>query len=148
MNDPSIEPAVRGDLADIKRLLTANGLPTAAVDGWMESALVARAKGRTIGSAVLELYPSGVLLRSLVVDADWRGTGLGRRLTDAALTLARQRGASVAYLLTTTAPEFFPRFGFTPVSRADVPDDVKQSVEFTSACPSSAIVMRAYLGGA
>jgi amino-acid N-acetyltransferase len=111
----------------------------------MGSALVARAGSRTIGCAALEVYPSGVLLRSVAVESAWRGRGVGRQLTDAGLDLARSRGADAAYLLTTTAGDFFPRFGFERVERADVPDDVKQSIEFTSACPSSALVMRARL---
>jgi hypothetical protein len=32
------------------------------------------------------------------------------------------------------------------MDRDEVPDDVRQSVEFTSACPSTATVMRAHLG--
>ena len=46
------------------------------------------------------------------------------------------------YLLTTTAERYFPKFGFEPVARADVPATVQTSIEFTSACPSSATVMR------
>ena len=66
-------------------------------------------------------------------------------MTTAGLDLARSLGADAAYLLTTTAGDFFPRFGFAPVERADVPDDVKQSIEFRSACPSSALAMRVAL---
>ena len=49
------------------------------------------------------------------------------------------------YLLTTTADGFFPRFGFSRITRDDVPDSVKGSVEFRSACPASAVVMRKVL---
>jgi PAS domain-containing protein len=71
----------------------------------------------------------------------------GIRPMGAGLDLARSLGARAVYLLTTTAGDFFPRFGFTRVERADVPDDVKKSIEFRSACPSSALVMRAALNG-
>ena len=111
------------------------------------TALVARVGSRTIGSVALEVYPSGVLLRSVAVDSAWRGRGIGHQLTSAGLDLARSLGAEAAYLLTTTAGDFFPRFGFARVERADVPDDVKESIEFRSACPSSALVMRAALNG-
>jgi amino-acid N-acetyltransferase len=140
-----IEQATSQDLAEIEALLAANRLPIAGVKDWMESALVARAGSRTIGCAALEVYASGVLLRSVAVESAWRGRGVGGQLTDAGLALARSRGAEAAYLLTTTAGDFFPRFGFERVERADVPDEVKQSIEFTSACPSSALVMRADL---
>ena len=94
-----------------------------------------------------KVYPSGVLLRSVAVDSAWRGRGIGHQLTSAGLDLARSLGAGAAYLLTTTAGDFFPRFGFAPIERAEVPDDVKGSIEFGSACPSSALVMRAALNG-
>ena len=143
----AIGPAKKSDLGDIERLLTANGLPIAGVGDWMSSAIVARAKGEVIGCAALELYPSGALLRSVAVAESRRGEGIGRQLTDAALVLARTHGAPAVFLLPTTAGDFFPRVGFEPVDRADVPADVKQSIEFTSACPSSALVMRAWLQG-
>ena len=68
--------------------------------------------------------------------------GLGRELMDAAIRLAQDLQAPAIFLLTTTADEYFLRFGFIRINRADVPDSVQASVEFTSACPSSATVMR------
>jgi amino-acid N-acetyltransferase len=147
MSGVSVEPASPHDLAAMEALLTANQLPTTGLRESLETALVARVGSRTIGSVALEVYPSGVLLRSVAVDSAWRGRGIGHQLTSAGLDLARSLGAETAYLLTTTAGDFFPRFGFAPVGRADVPDDVKESIEFRSACPSSALVMRAPLNG-
>jgi amino-acid N-acetyltransferase len=46
------------------------------------------------------------------------------------------------YLLTTTAESYFPKFGFVQTTREVVPTAVQQSVEFRSACPASAVVMR------
>jgi amino-acid N-acetyltransferase len=63
-------------------------------------------------------------------------------LSAAALALAHELGVPMVFLLTTTAAEFFPRFGFERISREDVPASVKASVEFQSACPASAVVMR------
>jgi amino-acid N-acetyltransferase len=88
------------------------------------------------------LYEDGVLMRSVAVAPALQGQGLGHRLTNAALELARDLEAPHAYLLTTTAEEFFPKFGFERVDRTDVPASVQTSIEFRSACPSSAIVMR------
>ena len=72
---------------------------------------------------------------------------MGHHLTEAALNLARTRGADTVFLLTTTAEKFFPRFGFEPISREDVPASVQASIEFQSACPASAVVMRKRLSG-
>lgn len=148
MNNVQIERARATDTDAVERLLESATLPTLGVSQWLDSAVVARDGDRIVGCAALEIYPSGVLLRSVAVDDAWRGRGLGKDLVESALTFARQRGATAAFLLTTTAPQFFPRFGFVRITRAEVPDDVKQSIEFTSVCCSSAIVMRADLGGA
>jgi len=147
MSGVHIERATASDLAAMEALLAANQLPTAGLKDSIGTALVARVGSRTIGCAALEVYPSGVLLRSVAVDDAWRGRGIGHQLTSAGLELARNLGVEAAYLLTTTACDFFPRFGFARVERADVPDDVKQSVEFGSACPTSALVMRLELSG-
>jgi amino-acid N-acetyltransferase len=57
--------------------------------------------------------------------------------------MARQDGAGAVFLLTTTAERFFPRLGFEPIARAEVPTSVQASAEFQSACPASAVAMRA-----
>ena len=95
-----------------------------------------------VGSAALEVYPDGALLRSVAVAPELQGQGLGHELTDAAIRLARDLQVPAIYLLTTTAERFFPKFGFERIERADVPATVQTSIEFTSACPSSATVMR------
>ena len=93
----------------------------------------------------MEFYADGALLRSVAVDPSWQGKQLGHRLTDAALHIATARGANTVFLLTTTAERFFPQFGFEPIDREQVPPSVRASVEFQSACPASAIVMRKQL---
>src|SRR2546422_5231008 len=42
-----------------------------------------------------------------------------------------------SYLLTETAGQFFPKFGFTAITRAQVEPAVLESPEFTTACPKS-----------
>ena len=91
------------------------------------------------------MYPQGALLRSVAVVRDLQGHGLGRDLTDAAIGLATNVRVPAIYLLTTSAERYFPRFGFERIERNDVPATVQTSIEFTSACPSSATVMRKLL---
>lgn len=126
----------------IADLLTRTALPLDGFRDHLGTAVVARRANAIIGVAALEVYRDGVLLRSVAVDPAFHATGLGRRLTDAALALARDIGASYAFLLTTTAEHYFPKFGFERITRADVPASVQESIEFRSACPSTAIVMR------
>ena len=137
----AIEPATADDAAAILSLAAASGLPLDGLNALGPTTLVARQDGSVIGIAALELYGDAALLRSVAVDRQARGAGVGIRLTEAAIEQAARCGARSLYLLTTTAERFFPRFGFEPTTREDVPAAVRQSVEFVSACPASAIVM-------
>ena len=136
-----IEPAQADDLPDILALLEASGLPQDGLEAHLATMLVARQHGQVVGSAALEHYGLAALLRSVTVAAALRGQGVGQQLTKAALQMARQLGVAEVYLLTETAGDFFPRFGFRPITRAQVAPVAQQSVEFTSACPQSAQVM-------
>jgi N-acetylglutamate synthase-like GNAT family acetyltransferase len=140
--EPRIEPAVDMDLDEVCRLLILNRLPLDGVREHVATMIVARCDNRVVGSAALEMYPDGALLRSVAVAPDFQRTGVGRRLTDRAIQMARDRGAPAIYLLTTTAQHYFPRFGFEAIARGEVPTTVQASVEFRSACPASAIAMR------
>jgi amino-acid N-acetyltransferase len=142
-----VGPAVREDLPRIPSLLGARGLPPDGLEDHLGSTLVAQESGRIVGSAAVELHGPHALLRSVAVDGRHRGGGLGRRLTREALELARSRGAPEAFLLTETADAFFARLGFGPVARTAVPEPVRGSVEFVSACPAGASAVSADLRG-
>lgn len=139
---PTIERAQSDDLAGVLRLLERHGLPLDGASELGEAMVVARSAGQVVGAAALELCADAALLRSVVVDASVQGQGVGQRLTAAALALANDLRVPTVFLLTTTAAEFFPRFGFERISRDDVPVSVRASIEFQSACPASAVVMR------
>ena len=126
------------DLPGVLALLERSGLPQDGLSEHVATALVARTGDTVVGSAALEVYGQAALLRSVAVDSALRGQGLGQRLTRAALDIAQQLGIGTVYLLTETAGDFFPRFGFHPIDRTAVDLSVQQSVEFTSACPTSA----------
>ena len=137
-----IRQANEADVSAIEALLRDNALPVDGVRDRLGTTLVATEEGRVIGTAALEVFGDGALLRSVAVAAPRRSSGAGGRLLQALLELPSERGLRAVYLLTTTAEAYFPRFGFQRVSREVVPPGVRQSVEFTSACPASAAVMR------
>ncbi len=145
LTDVLIDSACPDDLPAIVSLLERGGLPRAGIERHVGTAVVARDGTQVVGCAAVELYGTAGLLRSVAIDPDARGQGLGLRLTDAALALARTRGARTVYLLTETATEFFPRFGFRPIPRDQVAPAVRQSVEFRGACPDTAQAMMAEL---
>ena len=139
---PQVALARADDLESIVRMLAGAGLPTAGVAEHLSNALVARAGCRVVGCVALELYGEEALLRSLAVVPAVRGSGLGIRLAEAEIELARAWGAKRVWLLTTTAERFFPRFGFERVERSALPSALEASAELRGACPASAIAMR------
>jgi len=137
----AIERAIREDGPSILQLLGNAGLPLDGLIDHLETAFVARVDSRIVGCAALEAYEDGALLRSVAVAPAVQGHAIGRRLVDAAIGLAESLGAPAVYLLTTSAGRYFPKLGFLPIERAQVPAGVQRSVEFRSACPASATVM-------
>lgn len=144
----TLRSAAADDWDAIARLLLDSGLPIAGADAHLDGFLLATRDGRLLGTAALERYGAAALLRSVAVIPEVRGSGLGRALVDAAIARARDSGIETLVLLTETAPQFFPRFGFLPISRDDVPDAVRASEEFRGACCANAAVMRLDLAGA
>lgn len=140
--DATIRPATSADAPAVLGLLAASDLPADGVEAHLADFLVAVRDGALIGVAGVERYADGWLLRSVAVADSERGRGLGAALTTRALERAAKAGASAVYLLTTTAEDWFPRWGFRRIGRDAVPAGVRQSVEFTGACPATAAVMK------
>src|SRR5207237_9310630 len=129
------------DLPQLEGVLAASELPLDGVRDNFASFVVEDDNGAIAGAVGLEKYGSVALLRSAVVSPDHRGSGIGRRLVEQLLERAEEAGVDEIYLLTTTAEDYFPRFGFTRTSRSAVPAALKASAEFRGACPETAVVM-------
>jgi len=136
-----IRKATNRDLDAVEGLLSANDLPLDGVKENLAGFIVAEEGGRVIGAVGLERFGSVALLRSAVVSEGRRGGGVGRRLVEHILDYAESDGIEEVFLLTTTAEDYFPRFGFTRTTRSAVPPAVKASAEFQGACPDTALVM-------
>ncbi|HSV28358.1 MAG TPA: arsenic resistance N-acetyltransferase ArsN2 [Candidatus Omnitrophota bacterium] len=98
--------------------------------------------GALVGFIGWELAGEAVLLRSLVVVPAMRGCGFSRRMMQWTLARLAEAGFAEAYLLTTSIADLAGRMGFVAVDRAQVPQGIKASRQFTTLCPSSAVVMR------
>jgi len=144
----TIRPASFQDLGAIETLLTENSLPLDGVREALPSFLVAEADGRIVGVVGMEYCGAYGLLRSTAVDAAWRNRGIARRLIEQIVADAESRGTRALYLLTTTAEQYFPSFGFQATAREAVPEDIRATGEFRSACPESATVMCCSLSAA
>lgn len=137
-----LRAATADDLVAVERLLVASGLPLDGLREALPTFVVAEAaRGDVVGVAGLEVCCDNALLRSVAVRPEWRARGLGRELVHRAIAEAEARGLNALYLLTTTAEHYFPRFGFAPVERDAVPREIRDTIEFKSACPASAVAM-------
>lgn len=67
--------------------------------------------------------------------------GVADQVTRDRLRWARNQGLSSVVLLTTTAGGYFPRLGFVPTARDNVPAELRTLSEFASVCPASAAVL-------
>jgi amino-acid N-acetyltransferase len=133
--------ATANDLHAVLKLLEANKLPTAGVQDHLEHFLLEFENENLMGCAGLEIHGKAALLRSVAVTAKHRSVGLGKKLIHAVLEHAKVNHVSSASLLTETAQEYFPRFGFEITPRELLPDSLKASAEFRGACPDSATAM-------
>jgi amino-acid N-acetyltransferase len=137
-----LRAATHDDLEAVREMLLSAGLPLDGVEDNFADFIVAEEERGIAGVIGVERYGSVALLRSAAVFPDARGTGVGGRLVRELLDRASAQGVREIYLLTTTAEEYFPRFGFTRSTREEVPEPVRASREFQGACPDSAVVMK------
>src|SRR5581483_10346975 len=133
------------DLPHILVLLERCGLPLLGVADVNETTVVARKEGKVIGCAALEVSGPVALLRSVAVDPDHRGQALGSVLVQRMIKDAQHLDVHQIYLLTETASDYFPRFGFRLIDRSGVAPAIHASVEWEVACPVSAQTMVLHL---
>lgn len=129
------------DLTKVEGLLTAAHLPLEGVRDHLAHFWLVFEGQTLIGCAGLEPYGEVGLLRSVAVDQSHRGEGLGQALVNRVLQESAAGGMKQVALLTTTAADYFPRWGFQVVGRDDLPVALHQSAEFQGACPDSAVAL-------
>ena len=140
----AVTPALHDDIPQVRALLTKAKLPVAGVpDELSELWVLKDAAGDVKGCVALEVYGDSALLRSLAVHPERRGEGLGWMLADSAQRRVRQRGLARVCLITEHATDFFAeKFGFVPVTRDQLPDEVKQSSEYCHNQENRAVAMQ------
>lgn len=83
-------------------------------------------KRRLVGCASLENYGSDLAeIRSLAVNQEIRGRGLGGKLVEFVLAEARRKSIARVFAVT-HAPTFFLRHGFAASSRRDIPEKLER----------------------
>lgn len=138
----SVRPACRRDERAIKNLLERSDLPFDDLDFDRQRFLLALANDEIVGAVGLEAYGENGLLRSVAVEEELRGHGLGSELVEEMIEKARSTGVRELYLLTMTAAPFFARHDFERTDRSMAPAPLQGTTEFASLCPVSSVCMR------
>ncbi len=141
MSDFMLRDAQLNDWAAVELLLMESGLPVEGAREHLERFVVAVDAGLVVGVAGLEIHGTAGLLRSVAVHPRYRGQRLAERLVAQVLGSARGARLRSVFLLTTTAGDYFPRFGFRQVPRLGAPAELQASEEFKGACPASAALL-------
>ena len=141
MSEFTILPAIPAETEAIRTLLIEAELPHEDFAQHLNHFLTAKQNGTLAGAIGLEIYGESGLLRSLVVDAAYRGQGLGIELGEQIFAYAKSQDVKKLYLLTTTAADFFPKLDFSTIDRDNVPSAIQNTEEFASICPSTAVCM-------
>jgi N-acetylglutamate synthase-like GNAT family acetyltransferase len=96
--------------------------------------LVCVSKRCIAGCVALESYGENLAeIRSLAVSPELRGSGLGGKLVQFALTEGRARNIARVFAVT-HAPDFFVRQGFTLSSRRALPEKIERDC---NTCPKA-----------
>lgn len=127
--------------AAVRALLERAGLPFTDIGDGTEHFFACGSAAAPAGVVGLELLGAEALLRSLAVDPEHQNNGCAGALVAAAENHARAQSARRIYLLTETASGFFERRGYRAVPRESAPERIRQTSEFSSLCPASAVLM-------
>ena len=116
----------------MKALLEAHRLPTAELEDWLEHFVVAERDGRLIGCGGLELYAedSAGLVRSMAVEGDLHGTGVGRSILEWVEAHGSELGLRRLFLFTVGAGPFYERFGYKLVDYDAFPPSAQNSWQY------------------
>ncbi len=111
--------------ADERRLLSK---ATVTLFEDVQEFFVAEAEGVVVGCGALHvLWEDLAEVRTVAVDPDLRGAGIGHRVLSGLLEQARAVGVSRVFCLTFET-EFFGRHGFVEIEGAPVPHDVYEQL--------------------
>jgi len=142
MNHFNIQKANKIDLPEINQLLKAADLPLVDPEEFTNYFYKSTDQENKVNSAIgLEIYENYGLLRSMVVDPNYRNKGIAGILIDQVVKSATDIGLHEIYLLTSTAEKYFLKKGFEVKNREHCPAEIKGSKEYSSICPSSSSLM-------
>ncbi len=88
----------------------------------IRSYVLAKKEGYLIGYTALHIHsPRLAEIRSLIVDKDFRGQSVGKKMVEFALKEAKKLGVDEVLALT-YVPEFFSKLGFKEIDKESIPE--------------------------
>ena len=139
-----IKEVTQNNFSKAISLLKQNNLPTEDISEVTKLFSIVDVD-KVIATIGVEFYKNICLLRSFAVNREYRSKGIGKQLVNFIEDFAKQKRMQEIVLLTTTASDYFAKRNYQIIHREDIPDEIKNSSEFRSTCPSSAIVMKKVL---
>ncbi len=137
-----IEKSLKSDLEKAKKLLSENDLPIEDIEESTIQLFTAKEDNNIVGIIGLEQYNKTGLLRSFAVRDNYKNLKIGRNLLEHLFEYCKNNSISDLYLLTTTAEKYFEKFIFFKIDRENTPTIIKNTKEFSSICPVTAIIMK------
>ena len=122
--------ATRDDIPAITTLLKEANLPPDDLERWIDNFFVLTIEGKIEGCIGLEHWENDGLLRSFVVSEDYRSKGFGIELYNKFISVAKVMNLSSILLLAKGVSDFFEKNGFKFIDRNEVPESVKNSIQF------------------
>src|SRR5436190_22934614 len=129
------------DLPGIVSLLESERLIHADLTSSRVIVLVAEEANAIVGCVGLETYGTSAIIRSAMVAGHHRNKGVARTLVERMEAIAASGGVQALFLLTERTEQFWQRMGYCVVERTAAPEEIRNSAEFTSLCPSTALCM-------
>ena len=89
----------------------------------IRSYVLAKEGGKLVGYTALHVHSKRLAeIRSLIVDAEYRGKKVGQRMVDFTLQEAKELGVAEEVLVLTYLPLFFEKLGFKEINKELIPE--------------------------
>ena len=138
----NIRKATENEYRAIIHLLASNQLPTADIYEKNITLFVGVIENEIVATIGIERYGNEALLRSLCIKEGFKNQKLGEKMLSYLLNFCAAENIKTLYLLTTTAEQYFVRYGFEKITRDETPKTIQNTREFQDICPASAVVMK------
>lgn len=130
------------DLPEVLELLKQVDLPIEGVRKHFHNFFTIKKDNLTVGCGGIEIYENVGLLRSLAIHPSIQAKGNGQQMVGRIEEYSAEKGIYNIYLLTETAEKYFQKLGYKIIPREEADPRIKQSIEFTTLCPSAPVMMK------